>query len=63
MGRSIAKNQYNLVKWSIVCLPKDQWGLKILDVDVMDIALRSKLLWKLFNENGIWEKIIFNKYF
>jgi hypothetical protein len=29
----------------------------------MEIEQWYKLLWKLFNENGIWEKIISNKYF
>jgi hypothetical protein len=51
-GGSREKKKYNLVKWSIVCLPKDQGGLDILDVEVMNIAVLGKLLWKLCNEKG-----------
>ena len=43
-------------------MPKDQGGLAILDLDLMNVALLSKWLWKLFNESGPWQQILVNKY-
>lgn len=34
--------KYHLVKWPVICLPKDQGGLGILDLDVMNKALLGK---------------------
>jgi hypothetical protein len=47
------KKKYHLVNWQIVCIPKDQGGLGVLDLEKMNIALLAKWLWKLFNEHGI----------
>ena len=52
----------HLVNWQVVCLPKDQGGLGILDLELMNIALLAKWLWKLFNENGLWQEFLVNKY-
>jgi hypothetical protein len=46
----------------MVCLPKDQGGLGVLDLEVMNIALLYKWLWKLFKEKGFWQTILENKY-
>jgi hypothetical protein len=51
-----------MIIWPIVCLPKDQGGLGILDLDVMNISLLSKWLWRLFNEKGVWQNILTGKY-
>jgi hypothetical protein len=56
------KRKYHLVNWKTVCLPKDHGGLGVLDLEVMNIALLSKWLWKLFNEKGFWQTILENKY-
>ena len=45
-----------------MCLPKDHGGLGVLDLEVMNIALLSKWLWKLFNEDGLWQQILRAKY-
>lgn len=55
------KKKYHLVNWDIVYLPKDQGGLGILNLDLMNISLLAKWLWKLFNEYGIWQQILRNK--
>ena len=47
------KKKYHLVNWKTVCLPKDQGGLGVLDLEVMNIALLAKWLWKLFNEKRV----------
>jgi hypothetical protein len=49
------RRKYHLVKLETVCLPKDQGGLGVLDLEVMNIALLSKWLWKLFNEKVFWK--------
>jgi hypothetical protein len=54
--------KYRLVKWSTVCLLRDQGILGILDLEVMNISLLSKWLWKLFNETGPWQDLIWRKY-
>jgi hypothetical protein len=51
-----------MVGWSQVCLPKDQGGLGILNLDIMNIALLAKWLWKLFNTEGVWQTLLRNKY-
>jgi hypothetical protein len=51
-----------MISWPVVCLPKDQGGLGILDLDIMNISLLSKWLWKLFNEKGVWQSILTGKY-
>ena len=56
------KKKYHLVKWATVCLPKDQGGLGVLDLELMNISLLSKWLWKLFNEQGPWQTLLWKKY-
>lgn len=36
------KKKYRLAKWGIVCSPKDQGGLGILDLDLQNRCLLSK---------------------
>jgi hypothetical protein len=43
-------------------MPKDQGGLGILDLEKMNIALLAKWIWKIFNEDGIWQQILRKKY-
>src|SRR6266542_4448000 len=47
------KKKYRLAKWSVVCTPKDQGGLGILN-DVHNGCLLSKWLFILINEDRIW---------
>jgi hypothetical protein len=57
-----AKHKYRLIKWSILCQPKDQGGLGIWDLDIRNTALLSKWLYKLLTMDGIWQQLIRNKY-
>jgi hypothetical protein len=57
-----AKRKYRLVKWSILCQPKDQGGLGIWDLDIQNTALLNKWLYKLLTTDGIWQQLIHNKY-
>jgi hypothetical protein len=44
------KKKYRLVKWSVVCRPKDQGGLGVHDLEVKNSALLGNWLFKLFTE-------------
>jgi hypothetical protein len=56
------KKKYRLTKWNMVCRPKDQGGLGIEVLDVKNICLLSKWLFKIINEEGMWQKLLCNKY-
>jgi hypothetical protein len=53
---------YRLVKWSVVCFPKDQGGLGIHDLEIKNRALLGKWLFKFLNEDEIWQNILKRKY-
>jgi hypothetical protein len=55
--------KYHLVNWAEVCQPRDQGGLGITNLDVKNISLLCKWLWRLENEEGDWQKILKFKYF
>ena len=56
------KRKYRLSKWDILCRPKEQGGLGIIDLKVQNKCLLSKWLFKITNEDGIWQQILKNKY-
>jgi hypothetical protein len=56
------KKKYRLAKWSVVCSPKDQGGLGIHDLEVKNIALLGKWLFKLLIEEGTCQTILKRKY-
>lgn len=41
------------MNWAEVCQPKGQGGLGVFDLNVMNISLLGKWLWKLENEEGV----------
>ena len=54
--------KYHLGQWPVICSPKDQGGLGVLDLDLMNKTLLGKWIWKLENEEGWWQDILKNKY-
>ena len=56
------KKKYHLVNWQQVCQPKDQGGLGVLDLNIMNICLLCKWIWKIENEEGLWQQLIRSKY-
>jgi hypothetical protein len=56
------KRKYRLTKWNIICRPKDQGGLGIEVLDIKNKCLLSKWLFKLLNEDGVWQELLHNKY-
>jgi hypothetical protein len=56
------KRKYRLTKWNIICRPKEQGGLGIEVLDIKNSCLLSKWLFKLLNEEGVWQQLLYNKY-
>ncbi|WVZ50197.1 LOW QUALITY PROTEIN: hypothetical protein U9M48_001474 [Paspalum notatum var. saurae] len=56
------KKKYHLIKWDQIRQPKEQGGLGIIDLEVQNKCLLSKWLFKLANEDGIWQTILRIKY-
>jgi hypothetical protein len=56
------KRKYRLAKWNIICRPKDQGGLGIEVLDLKNKCLLSKWLFKLLNEDGVWQELLRYKY-
>jgi hypothetical protein len=56
------KKKYRLSKWNMICRPKDQGGLGIEVLDIKNNCLLSKWLFKIINEEGMWQELICNKY-
>jgi hypothetical protein len=52
------KKKYRLAKWCIICRPKEQGGLGILDTENQNKYLLSKWLYKLINENEAWQPLL-----
>ena len=56
------KKKYRLTRWSVLCCSKDQGGLGILNLDAQNKYLLSKWLFKLINEQGVWQTLLRRKY-
>jgi hypothetical protein len=48
------KRKYRLLKWSIICRPRYQGGLGIINLEIPNKCLLNKWLFKLTNEDDIW---------
>jgi hypothetical protein len=60
VGQGIKK--YHLVNWATVCSPIEFGGLGVKDLGCMNIALLCKWIWKLETSDGLWQKVLYNKY-
>ena len=56
------KKKYHLAKWDILCCPKDQGGLGVIDLEVQNKCLLSKWIVNLLNSEGTWQSLLRNKY-
>ena len=45
-----------------MCSPKCVGGMGIIDLDVQNVCLLSKWLYKLINEDGVWQQLLKKKY-
>jgi hypothetical protein len=60
------KRKFHWVNWPEVCQPKDQGGLGIINTRLLNIALMTKWIWRLFDpaeHNSLWFKLLQAKYF
>jgi hypothetical protein len=56
------KKKYRLAKWSIMCRPKDQGGLGVIDLGIQNRCLLSKWLFNLIKSDSVWQQLLRNKY-
>jgi hypothetical protein len=56
------KRKYRLTKWNIICRTKDHIELGIEVLEIKNKCLLIKWMYKLLNENGVWEELLQNKY-
>jgi hypothetical protein len=56
------KKKYRLAKWSILHKPRSAGGMGIIDLDIQNKCLLSKWVFKLLNEDGIWQHMLRKKY-
>ena len=52
------KYKYRLTRWDILCRPKDQGGLGILDLQLQNKCLLAKWLVNLINSDGTWQTLL-----
>ena len=45
-----------------MCRPKDQGGLGIENLEIKNKCLFSKWLYKILNEEDVWQELLHNKY-
>jgi hypothetical protein len=56
------KKKYRWAKWSIHHKPKSGVGMSIIDLDIQNKCLLSKWIIKLINEDGLWQRVLKEKY-
>ncbi|GAV91933.1 zf-RVT domain-containing protein [Cephalotus follicularis] len=53
-GNSGSSRKHSLVKWSNVCLPRQEGGLGIKSLKAWNQALLLKQIWSLLNDHSLW---------
>jgi hypothetical protein len=56
------KKKYRLAKWSILHKTRSAGGMGIMDLDIQNKCILSKWVFKLLNEDGIWQQMLRRKY-
>src|SRR4051812_3421999 len=59
------KRKYRMVKWKLICRPKNLGGLGIINTAVMNKCLIIKWWWKIMSssESPLWLRILKAKYY
>ena len=53
----------HLIKWKVVCSPKEEGGLGIRKIDVLNKALLGKWVWRYaYEKENLWKRVIGVKY-
>jgi hypothetical protein len=58
----IDKKKYHVFNCQTVCMHKDPGGLRVLDLEIMNVPLLAKCLWKLFKTISPWQHVLVRKY-
>jgi hypothetical protein len=56
------KHKYRLARWDILCRPKYQGVLGILNLQLQNKCLLAKWIVNLLNTDGTWQSLLRNKY-
>ncbi len=51
-----------MTRWDIICQPKDQGGLGVHNLEIQNQCLLSKWMFKLINEQCVWQDLLKRKY-
>jgi hypothetical protein len=63
-GSNLSDKKPSKAAWHMVCLPKNEGGLGVIDLSVQNDALLTKNLDKFFNKTNIpWVQLIWNNYY
>ena len=57
------KRRFHLTNWQSLSWPKYHGGWGIKNLPWFSISLRIKNLWWVLHNDGLWHRVIFNKYF
>ena len=62
-GDTVDRKKVHLINWDTVCKSKDMGGLGIRNTRDANLAMLSKLGWKLSkNDKGLWAQVLRKKY-
>jgi len=62
-GRKIITKIFHLSNWNLVRAPKDHGGQGVWDPEIVNLALGSKILWRLVSgKNKWWKKTLIRMY-
>lgn len=57
------KRSYNWVHWDVVCKPRDDGGLEVKCLEVMNATLLSKWKWRILTEEeAVWRGVLEARY-
>lgn len=58
------KRKYHMIRWAHLCRPKSKGALGISNTRLMNLALVTKWVWKISqNDVGLWARIPKAKYY
>jgi len=62
-GGVLGGKKISWVKWRTVCQPKEEGGLGVRDIRVVNLSLLAKWRWRMIQgENSLWMDVLLEKY-